>query len=98
MLKMAIIGDANSILAFSSVGASTFEAQNQAQAEEALSKIVAEKFALVLITENLQPLLQRMLNDNPSLVYLFIPPIREATGAGARIMEEIVQKTVGVKH
>lgn len=98
MPSIAAVGDVNSVLAFRALGATAFEIKTEAQAQEALKEVVSKQFDLVFITENLQPGLQRILDDNPSLVYLLIPPIREAPGTAKTIFEEIVKKTVGLKH
>lgn len=98
MPDIAAIGDANSIMMFKAIGASAYEAETSTEAQASVKKVIEENFALVFITENLQPAVQELLDDNPSLVYLYIPPIRKATKAGASVIEETIQKAIGAKY
>lgn len=95
MPEIAAIGGANSIMMFKAAGAATFEAQTGTEAQSAIRDVLENNFALVLISENLQPALQETLDDNPQLVYLYIPPIREANKAGTKFIEDTIQRAVG---
>lgn len=97
MSDIYAIGDKNSILPFEAIGAKTIEATTDAEALSALKQIQDNKNILVFITENLKPGIQEVLDDNPELIYLYIPPIRGTTGDGAKQMNEIIQKAMGVK-
>ncbi len=98
MSNIAALGDASSVLLFKAMGASVFEAKTEIEAIENLRQIIAEDYELLFITEDIQPLVQPVLDENPEIVYLFIPPIRGETGMGRKYLEDIIQKTVGVKH
>ena len=98
MSNIAALGDASSVLLFKAIGASVFEAKTEIEAIENLRQIIAEDYELLFITEDIQPLVQPVLDENPEIVYLFIPPIRGETGMGRKYLEDIIQKTVGVKH
>ncbi|KKN58331.1 hypothetical protein LCGC14_0553100 [marine sediment metagenome] len=98
MSNIAALGDASSVLLFKAIGASVFEAKTEIEAIENLRQIIIEDYELLFITEDIQPLVQPVLDENPEMVYLFIPPIRGATGTARKYLEDIIQKTVGVKH
>ena len=98
MSNIAALGDASSVLLFRAIGASVFETKTEIETLENLKQIIAEGHDLVFMTEDIQPVVQPVLDDNPEIVYLFIPPIRGETGAAKKYLEDIIQKTVGVKH
>ena len=98
MSNIAALGDGSSVLLFKAAGASIFEAKTKIEAIENLEKIIADKYDLLFITEDIQPFVQPVLDNNPELVYLFIPPIRGEKGTAKKYLEDIIQKTVGVKH
>ncbi len=95
---IAVIGDENSILPFRAIGAALFEASDGKSANEFLSKVIEDKYAIVFISEIFQEQTQPLLNDNPDQTYLFIPPIRGADGSAKKALDELIQKTVGVKY
>ncbi len=97
MSDIYAIGDKNSILPFEAIGAKTIEATTDAEALNALKQVQDNKNVLLFITENLKAGIQDLLDNNPELIYLYIPPIRGATGDGAKQMNEIIQKAMGVK-
>ena len=98
MSNIAALGDASSVLLFKAIGASVFEAKTEIEAIENLRQIIIEDYELLFITEDIQPLVQPVLDEKPEMVYLFIPPIRGETGTARKYLEDIIQKTVGVKH
>lgn len=95
MPDIAILGDADSITMFKTIGASIYEASKEAEAQKALEEVLAKQYDLLFITENLKPALHKKLEEYPNLIYAYLPPVREATGAGKATLEKMIQKTIG---
>lgn len=98
MHKIAAIGDESSVLLFKAVGATIYDVNNDLEAEAAIKEVASKNYSLVFITEYFQNAVSPILEDKPALNYLFIPPIRGATGEAAKTFEDTIQKAVGAKY
>ena len=97
--NIAVIGDAATIRCFKAVGVSTLKASTAAEVNKALERIYKENYAVVFITEQLQPLILATMADlfARSLISLvLIPSSKGSLGIGLSRLSEIVNKAVGV--
>ncbi|HAP31829.1 MAG TPA: V-type ATP synthase subunit F [Firmicutes bacterium] len=98
MYKMAVIGDKDSILGFKSLGVATYPVTDADEAQRVLNRISREKFAVVLITENIaQHLLPQLAELNKKLLpaILLIPNNQGALGLGMEQIRKNAEKAIG---
>lgn len=98
MVKIAVLGDTESIKGFAAVGLDIFPCDRDGDADELFSKIVGAGYGVIFITERLVPLLDRQLAKinrqlMPSVVP--IPGVSGNNGAGTAALKAAVEKAVG---
>ena len=96
--KMAIIGDGDSVLAFSSGGVDAYSVENSEKAKELLKKI-DKKYQIIFITDvicqDLDEYLERYL-DKPYPVILSVPSKDGSNGYGMVGLKKAMDKALGV--
>lgn len=96
--KLAIVGDGDSITVFKAAGVSTFPAEDEKRAKEALRKIAPE-YAVIFLTEELARLLGDFLkrfDEEPYPVILTIPSGRGSTGYAKEQLKDAMERALGV--
>lgn len=96
--KIAVIGDADSILAFKAIGAATFTAANVFEANDTLKKLSGGDYAVVFITEDIAELIPDTLARLKTRAYPAVIPIPSSagsTGFGLRSVRSDVEKAIG---
>ena len=98
MYKAAVIGDSASVSGFAALGLSVFRETEPEKITKLISKLAANDFAVIYITEPTAVLVKDTINKYrssklPSIV--LIPAIEGNTGDGMRALHEAVEKAVG---
>lgn len=96
--KIAVIGDADSILAFKAIGAETFKALNVFEANDTLKKLSDGTYAVVFVTEDIAAMIPdtlARLKTRPYPAVIPIPPSSGSNGFGMRSVKADVEKAIG---
>ncbi len=98
MYKAAVIGDSASVSGFAALGLSVFRETEPEKISKLISRLAANDFAIIYITEPAAVLVRDTINKYrssklPSIV--LIPAIEGNTGDGMRALHEAVEKAVG---
>lgn len=100
MLKMAMIGDKGSILAFKSFGFDIFPALNLEKARSNWEQLDKSQYGIVFITEpyfkEMQESLAKIAED-PLPTVLSIPSTTGSDGFSMERIKTVVQKAVGTE-
>ena len=99
MYKIGIIGERDSVLGFMALGFSVHEAENTAQAEQVLRKLVkSEEYAVIFLVEHYAIALEEELKkykDMPLPAITVIPGQSGSTGYGMASIKNAVERAVG---
>ncbi|MCR4795312.1 MULTISPECIES: V-type ATP synthase subunit F [Ruminococcus] len=98
MYKAAVIGDSASVSGFAALGLSVFRETEPEKITKLISRLAANDFAVIYITEPAAALVSDTINKYrsnklPSIV--LIPAIEGNTGEGMRALHDAVEKAVG---
>ena len=98
MYKAAVIGDSASVSGFAALGLSVFRETEPEKITKLISRLAANDFAVIYITEPVAALVSNTIakyrsSKLPSIV--LIPAIEGNTGDGMRALHEAVEKAVG---
>lgn len=95
--KAAIIGDADSILAFKALGVDTFPAKSYFEVQNTL-KLLARDYAVIFITEDIAESMQDLLlryKTRPFPAVIPIPSAQGSSGFGMKGLARDVEKAIG---
>ena len=99
MIRIAVLGDIDSIKGFSAVGLDIFPCTDQESAHEQFKKITGGGvYGVVYITEEYAELLKKDISkfdEVMSPAVIPIPGIKGNTGYGVKRLSESVEKAVG---
>lgn len=98
MIKIAVIGDTESIKGFASVGLDIFPCDREDEASALFKKIENAGYGVIYITEQLAELLKKEIEKtdkqlSPSVVP--IPGVSRNNGIGTALLKAAVEKAVG---
>lgn len=96
--KLAVVGDADSALAFKAVGAEAFAADAKTADSVLRSLVKKDEYAIVFVTEQLASLIPGTLEELKSLTYPCVIPIPSCLGTNGYGMASIkkdVEKAIG---
>ena len=98
MYKAAVIGDSASVSGFAALGLSVFRETEPDKITKLISRLAANDFAVIYITEPAAALVSDTINKYrssklPSIG--LIPAIEGNTGEGMRALHDAVEKAVG---
>ena len=98
--KVAVLGDADFVMPFSALGLDKFEAgDNTEQAVKAATSIIEGKYALVVVAENIAPMVENVFSDyqsSPVPCVLVVPFTKEPTGYAISALRETIKRSTGV--
>ena len=100
MLKIAVVGGAETVIGFKALGLEAVPVAGADEALAALKKLTAEgeEYAIIYIEENLaQELAQEIdkFKESPTPAIILIPGRDGSTGAGLAALNAAVEKAVG---
>lgn len=96
--KMAVLGDGDSVLAFSSVGIEAFPVCDDEQAKNTL-KLLAKNYSIIFITEDVAKNVSEVIdryNSTPYPIILPIPSGKDSNGYGMQRIKQAMYKALGV--
>lgn len=98
--KVAVLGDADFVIPFSALGVDTYAAgQTTADISEVANKIITNKYALVVVAENIAPVVQDVLSAqfNSTLPCIVVVPFTTASkGLATRALGEVIKAATGI--
>ena len=100
MLKIAVIGGAETVMGFKALGLDTFPVSGSEEARKILSAITKEdqEYAIIYIEENLALELHNEINrfkDSPTPAIILIPGRDGSIGLGQSALKAAVERAVG---
>lgn len=98
MYKTAVIGNYEGVCGFAAAGAEVFGADNAAEAEQVLRRLIKEQYAIIFIYENYiekMPRLFEKYKKSPLPAIVPIPSAGGSTGFAARELQKCVKRAVG---
>lgn len=98
MLRVAVLGDAESIQGFAAVGLDVFPCDDPEEAAKLFHRLCGGEYGIVFLTEALAEGLQKEIKkreEEPLPAVIPIPGVRGDTGLGMRRLSEAVEKAVG---
>ena len=98
MVKIAVVGDMESIKGFAAVGLDLYPCEKADQAENVFMRAVNAGYGVIYVTEWIVPLVQKQIEKlnrrlTPSVVP--IPGVAGNNGAGTATLKAAVEKAVG---
>ena len=97
MLKIAVIGGADTVMGFKALGLDVFAAGTQEEAREAFRHVAREsdgQYAIIYVEENLEHEIARY-KDVPSPAIILIPGREGPLGLGQSALQAAVERAVG---
>ncbi len=98
MLKVAVIGDADSVKGFLALGLEVYETADLSEAKKLLRRLAGGSYAVIYITEALFSGMAEEINalaDRRTPAVIPIPGVSGNTGIGARHVSQSVERAVG---
>ncbi|HPJ29027.1 MAG TPA: V-type ATP synthase subunit F [Candidatus Sabulitectum sp.] len=97
--RTAFIGDADSVLGFRALGVETYTPSNTGEAVETFKKLVREKVAVIMITEDMLDHLQSEVDQVVSLpvpAIVVLPGVQGSKHRGEDTIRNLIIRAVGV--
>lgn len=98
MLKVAAVGDRESVSGFKAIGMEVFTPYGYNECPALLKKLCCEDYAIIYITEEYAEFCKDVIIKYEDAVYpaiILIPGVRNNTGEGMRRLSISVEKAVG---
>jgi V/A-type H+-transporting ATPase subunit F len=98
--KVAVLGDADFVMPFAALGVDTYPAgQTSEQTFESANKIISDKYALVVVAENIAPEVEEIFSayqDTPTPCIVVVPFTTEPTGVATRELGKVLKMAAGI--
>jgi V/A-type H+-transporting ATPase subunit F len=98
--KVAVLGDSDFVMPFSALGVDTYPAgQTAEQTLEIANKIISDKYALVVVAENIAPAVEEIFSayqDVPTPCLVVVPFTAEPTGVATRALGKVLKMAAGI--
>ena len=98
MLKIAVMGDRDSVSGFACLGLDTFFITDKASAEKKLRELSKDNYAIIYITEALASVMNEEIEkykDSITPAIILIPGVSGNTGEGMSSVLRSVERAVG---
>ena len=100
MLKIAVVGGAETVIGFKALGLEACPVANAEEARQALRRMTrdSEDYAIIYLEENLAADLQRDIDrykDSPKPAIILIPGREGSLGLGQSALKAAVERAVG---
>ena len=98
MLKVAVIGDYDSIYGFGALGLDIYPAEDKAEAEQLFRKLADGNYPIIYITESLAEQMKEEIEKYKEKVtpaVILIPGVMGNTGAGVQGVKDSVEQAIG---
>ncbi len=96
--RIAAVGKKDAILPYKAIGVDIFPVENRDEFKDIIGKLVAEKFAIILVTEDLAEDNSDIIKEYNEYIIPSIIPVpgtKGITGYGSKRLREAVKKAVG---
>ena len=98
--KVAVLGDEDFVMPFSALGVDTYPVgQTTADIIETANKIITNKYALIVVAENIAPAVQEIFSAqfNSTLPCIVVVPFTtESKGFATRALGEVIKASTGI--
>jgi V/A-type H+-transporting ATPase subunit F len=97
-MRIAVMGDYDSIYGFASLGLSTFPVEGQENAIRTLKNLVNNGYGIIYITEELANLTAKQIakyREEMTPAIIQIPGVKGNTGDGIKAVRRSVEQAVG---
>lgn len=98
--KIAVLGDTDFVMPFAALGVDTYAVGGASgQVTEAATKIIAEKYALVVVAENVVHKAEEVFSDYqdaPIPCIVVVPFTTESEGFATRSLEQVLKMATGI--
>jgi V/A-type H+-transporting ATPase subunit F len=98
--KVAVLGDADFVMPFAALGVDTYSVSQAAeQILESANKIISDKYALVVVAENIAPVVEEIFaayQDAPTPCLVVVPFTTEPTGVATRELGKVLKMATGI--
>ena len=98
--KVAVLGNADFVMPFSALGVDTFPAgPEDEEIIEVAKKILSEKYALVVVAENIAPVVKELFSafqDVPTPCIVVVPFTTESEGFATQELGEVLRMATGI--
>lgn len=98
MVRVAVMGDTESIKGFAAVGLDIFPCEEAGEAVHQFRRLAAGEYGVIFLTEELTAVLEkeiRKLDGQPLPALIPIPGLKGNNGIGMRRVSESVERAVG---
>ena len=100
MLKIAVVGGAETVIGFKALGLEACPVANVDEARETLRRLTrdSEDYAIIYLEENYAQQLQREIDrykDTPKPAIILIPGREDSLGLGQSALKAAVERAVG---
>ena len=98
--KVAVLGDADFVMPFSAVGASTFSVGfSDEEITEAASEIIEGNFSLIIVCEDIASVTEKVFSAKQNSVLpciLVVPFTKESSGFATKALGEVLKVATGI--
>ena len=98
--KIAVIGSTDFVMPFSALGVDTYPVGLTAgDIEENAKKIISEKYALIVVAENIAPQTKEFFSaceDTPTPCIMVVPFTTESEGFATQALGEVLKMATGI--
>lgn len=97
--KVAVLGGADFVMPFSALGVDTYPVDNAEQIHESADKIVSDRYALVVVAENIAPKVEEIFSayqDAPIPCIVVVPFTTEPAGVATRALGKAIKMAAGI--
>jgi len=98
--KIAVLGNTDFVMPFSALGVDTFATGEGSEGiAENAKKIIEGKYALVVVAENIAPVVEQLFSDYdnlPTPCIVVVPFTTEPTGVATKALGEALKIATGI--
>ncbi len=98
--KVAVLGDADFVMPFSALGVDTYSVGHiTEQILESARKIISDKYALVVVAENIAPAVEEFFSaqqNMPTPCIVVVPFTTESKGLATQALGEALKMATGI--
>ncbi len=98
--KIAVLGDTDFVMPFAALGVDTYAVGGtDEQITEAATKIIGEKYALVVVAENIAPAAEEVFSDYqdaPTPCIVVVPFTIESEGFATQALGQVLKMATGI--
>ena len=98
--KVAVLGGADFVMPFSALGVDTYSVGHTTEEmRESAEKIISGKYALVVVAENIAPMVEETFlaqMNSPTPCIVVVPFTTESEGFATRALGEVLKMATGI--